>query len=316
MTRWLLLLVVHSRLLAAGIELMPCVPSSFAYEYEFVDGGPSLVPIELLSRNHFPDTMAPRVNAARKVPYYLGDNYGDIHFRDTTQASIAVGCFKTAGPWRPLIWTKKEGLHHLGYYLGWDIHGVALGVNNHGTLIGGEFDFGPLVPFVWNPTWGLLRLEHFKSRLNQAKLCLHLGNVHFADLLIGDDNMVYGTFCMEERGKRISPYMAFRWDPPSDQLRWLDLKGMRINAIAASKTVVGRYQGLAALCDIGRTPVLLVDLIPDVAAEWEFIDATDISSKGDIVGYGKKNGHIRTFALKRGKLKRNSLSHTYRKEGP
>lgn len=129
------------------------------------------------------------------------------------------------------------------------------------------------------------------------------GTIRFADAIMREDDLFYGTFFLENQGKAISPHFAFWWDPCSDELRPLNSYGMRLNAMSADRTFVGEWHGRAALCDIGAAPIPLEELA-NIPPGWELLAATDINCLGSIVGYGKKDGHTRYFALKRGKMMR------------
>jgi len=225
-------------------------------------------------------------------------NPGNHLFRASANGKIAVGSFMTSGPLRPLIWTKEHGLHHLGYHLGFDLLGVALDVNSQQAVIGKEFSYGEMIPFIWHQQKGLYRLQSFKSRLESIEECRIIGKVTIADIILGQDNMLYGTYTIDDGTKDIHTFRAFSWDPIANEVRKLDLKGMRLNAVSPSRTFVGQQQGLAALSDWGGSPIHLTELKVSVPTEWELIDATSINSYGDIVGYGKKNGHTQIFALK------------------
>src|SRR5437667_4615 len=120
MKNWLLVccLLGSLSLQAATIEQQIKVPASTSFAYELLD---------------------------------LGDIPGsNVHFRQINDAKVAVGIFKLSGPWKPLVWSPTEGLHHLGYYLGWDITGVIWGVNQASMVAGYLEETEGRVPFTWS----------------------------------------------------------------------------------------------------------------------------------------------------------------------
>ncbi|MGZ3633733.1 MAG: hypothetical protein ACXWM7_05590 [Parachlamydiaceae bacterium] len=225
----------------------------------------------------------------------LGRN---VYLRDLNENGMAVGCFKPAGRLRPLVWTKADGLHHLGYYLGWDIVGSLYGVNALGTAIGTLDDGENAVPYVWNHQWGMKRLQSFGWNWKVATGRTLLRAIQFKDLVIANDDRVFGTFQSTDVWGDVMG--AFWWDPHTHQVRSLDWQGMRLNAINAKNTLVGSWKGEAALVDLGGSPILLRELIADEKGGWELLEATDINARGDIVGYGLREGKLHYFLLERG----------------
>ncbi len=222
----------------------------------------------------------------------------DLHLRSINDSKMAVGLFKPAGMLRPVIWTPEEGLHHLGYYLGWDIAGVIWDVNSSGTVVGYINEDTLKTPFLWSKAKGLSRLTHFKQHWKETTHH-HLDAFPlFADLVISDNNLLYGTFWANPQDQT-GPTYAFWWDSQSDSFRKLDLDGMRINAISSTDTLVGSWNGQAALCDTGNRPVALAALAKDLSPDWKLIDATDINNHGDIVGYALFKNKPHYFMLKR-----------------
>jgi hypothetical protein len=129
------------------------------------------------------------------------------------------------------------------------------------------------------------------------------GAIAFADLIIGDNDLIYGTFTIkadvDTPKDSAEEYHAFWWDPRSHEVRVLPLGGMRLNGIFADgQTLIGSLSGEAALCDIGCQPHLLSALVSDTARGWKLLEATDSNSHGDIVGYGLSEGKCHYFMLK------------------
>lgn len=226
-----------------------------------------------------------------KLSCTLGRN---LVFSAMNSSKVIVGTLKPAGRLQPVIWTLEEGLCALGDYLGWEFEGSAVGINEKNTLAGYLQEGDEQLVFAWNKKWGLESLKSFRWKWENLTRLPLIGKIHFADLIIGENDLVYGTFWLE--GKEDQIY-AFWWDPKSDELRRLDLKGMRIHAVSKDGTFVGSWNGQAALCDIGNTPYLLKDLIVALDSSWELLDATDINDRGDIVGYGRQNNAIRYFQI-------------------
>lgn len=219
-----------------------------------------------------------------------------IHLRALGNGGMAVGILNPGGMWRPLVWTPEEGLHHLGYYLGWDITGVLWGVNSKNTVLGYLKDGEKEIPFVWNKQWGLERLTSLNWQWRRETCRLLEGEVRFADAVIAEDDRVFGTFL--DASKKLH---SFWWDPHASQIRPIDLKGMRINAINSSYTLVGYFENEAALCDFGAAPVYLKGLISEDLSHWKLLEASDINDLGDIVGYGTHDGEMHYFLLLREK---------------
>ncbi len=225
----------------------------------------------------------------------IGDS---LYIRAINDSKMAVGVFKPSGMLRPIIWTPNDGLHHLGYYLGWDIAGVIWDVNDSGMVVGYIDENAVKTPFTWSKNTGLNRLANFKQHWKETTCRQIDNNPEFGDLAISDNNLLYGTF-WENSQNLTSPTLAFWWDPQSDSFRKLDLDGMRINAINTSDTIVGSWNGQASLCDLGNKPVALSSLIKDLSPDWKLLDATDINCWGDIVGYATLKDKPHYFMLKR-----------------
>jgi len=248
------------------------------------------------------------LHRGKKIQIDLNGIEGNnLYLRSLTNGKLAVGTFKPSGALRPVIWSEKDGLHHLGYYLGWDIEGIAWDANYLGTVVGSlstQNEEG--TPFAWNIAWGLERLKSFTHRFQKFTRCKIDGQVIFSDLAIAPNDRIYGTFYIDKDQNQ--KHHAFWWDPRSDEVRFLNLEGMRINKISGDQTAVGSWNGQAALCDIGSHPILLKDLLPNLDSKWSLLEATAINCFGDIVGYGKYNNSLRYFALK--KCKQKKLSPT------
>ena len=187
-----------------------------------------------------------------------------------------------------------------GFYVGWDFKGAALGINQQGTILGYVTECGEEPPFVWNEHCGLEILRNYQTPFEIQSCHKIRGPVHFADMVITDDNYVYGTFWIGEEyynDDGIYRYFAYRWEPYSQDFRYLDLEGMRLNAVNKHHTLVGTLNGQAAIRHRGLGVELLKNYLKD--PDWELIEATDINDQGDIVGYGKYKGATHIFLLKK-----------------
>lgn len=288
----------------AGDSLAPHMPMSRSHCSGLNNSGRLLLsfehtPADVLWAMWQQEGMRPKHKISIDKNGLAGRN---IFLRNLNAQNMAVGSFKPSGALRPLIWQADVGLHHLGSYLGRDIQGVAWDVNDQGTVVGSELVDGHAIPFVWHAKGGLQRLDGFRGIWEKMMGSTLDGHIHFGDALIAENNLFYGTFYLTKEERQTSPHYAFWWNAKSAEVRPLDLKGMRLNAVAQN-TFVGQWHGLAALCDLGRAPILLTELLTSVPTGWELLNATDINQHGDIVGYGQKDGSMRYFALKRGKMK-------------
>lgn len=220
----------------------------------------------------------------------------NVHLRALNASKWAVGYFNPGAELEPVVWNPCNGLKPLGWYLGWPLRGVAFGISDAGTIVGyvseGDADF----PFVWNEKGGYVVMRYYKHAF-EAQSCRDIsGRVHFVDMVVTDDNYVYGTFWME--GDDDKKYFAYRWEPYSQDFRYLELGGMRINGTNKEHTLVGALNGEAVLRAKGREVVPLKNYVTG-GDDWVLLEATDINDHGDIVGYGKYKGSPHVFLLKK-----------------
>lgn len=192
-------------------------------------------------------------------------------------------------------WTSVRGLKPLGECEGFQIYGFTRGINNAGSVIGFFQEQVDSPPFLFNPCKGLSVLRDYRERVNCQ------GWIDLADLVLTEENVVYGTYVVrnvsEKRGNLndVGVYFTYRWDPAIDDFVVLDMRNMRITAINSANTLVGSYNGSAAIRRQGGEPVLLSEMEPIESQGWELIEATGINDKEQIVGYGKKQGEIHLF---------------------
>lgn len=224
----------------------------------------------------------------------------DLDFRAINDDKWAVGSFSSKDLLRPLVWNPRWGIKPFGYYVGWDVKGAAWGINQQGTILGSIAESCESPPFVWNVCQGMEILRNYRIPF-EAQSCHEIhGPVRFADMVITEDNYVYGTLLIDNvyyTDDGLSNYFAYRWEPYSQDFRYLDLQGMRINSVNSKHTLVGVLDGQAALRERGAKPVLLQSYLPGDA--WLLLEATDINDTGDIVGYGKLNGEIHIFLMRK-----------------
>lgn len=224
----------------------------------------------------------------------------DIDFRAINDSKWAVGNFNPGSVLRPAVWNPQWGLKPLGYYLGWDFKGVAWGINKKGTIVGLVDECIESLPYVWNKCDGLEILRNFKIPFEAQSCHVIQGPVHFADMVITDDDYVYGTLWYESHYYHDDgqiTYFAYRWEPYNHDFRFLDLQGMRINGVNKTHILAGSLNGKAVLRDRGEKPIFLNDLLND--PNWDLLTATGINDHGDIVGIGKFQDKNHVFLLKK-----------------
>lgn len=222
----------------------------------------------------------------------------NIDLRAINNQKWAVGYLNPGCALRPLVWNPNWGLKPFGFYVGWDFKGAAFGINNKGTILGYISECEENPPFVWNERGGLEILRHYRIPL-AAQSCHEIrGPVHFVDMVITDDDYVYGTLWIDDNYEDGTVrYYGYRWEPYNHDFRYLDLEGMRINGANCRHTLVGAIDGRAALRERGAKPMLLADYLKN--DDWELIEATDVNDHGDIVGYGKYQGKMHIFLMKK-----------------
>lgn len=199
----------------------------------------------------------------------------------------------------PLTWIPGQGLYRIGYEEGLDLQGFAKGINNTGTLFGKSSDYLERFPFTWNGRYQRTLFPHRKEFQPPSG-----SKIMFEDLVITDDNTLYGTFWFnssflpESKPKAVEDkeHRAFSWHHPSDSLKFIDLRGMRISAVNNHHRIVGSINGRACYADKTFAPVEISEMVDSQEIEdWELLEATDINTVGQIVGYGKKEGKIHLF---------------------
>jgi len=209
----------------------------------------------------------------------------------------AIGYRKLNGKNYPFSATAENGLQNIGQEQGVELYGIARAINDKGTIVGIAEELSDGYPFIWKDATGLEILKTYRNYL-QPK-----GWVEFADMVVTSDDCVYGTFWIKYHTPNRkplpgNPFYAYRWLPDTGKVESLDLQGMRIAAVNSSHTLVGSIDGKAAMREAGRKPVSLASLInPEELVHWELIEGTSINDKGEIVGYGTREGKMHLFVL-------------------
>lgn len=197
----------------------------------------------------------------------------------------------------PLTWSPECGLNPMGHCLGFNVLGFPRAINNSGTIAGYYQDFNDSPPFVWNPCKGINILRDYRS-LVQCQ-----GWIDLADMVLTENNIIYGTYVVRHISKvrgntqDIGVYFMYRWDPSRDDFLVLDIRNFRIASINGANTLVGSYNGKAAMRRQGDEPVELSTMVPNDMDGWELLEATGINDRDQIVGYGKKMGQLHNFLI-------------------
>lgn len=211
-----------------------------------------------------------------------------------------IGYFKNKeGKTQPVYWTVENGLRYLHNLDGKEITGDISSLNNQGTIAGFFERWDTFPPAVWHSQKGVEFLNNYRQKVVPD------GTVELGDLLLTEDDIVYGTYKIKYASQDNSPehndlYYAYAWSPSTGGFKLLDLDGMRINAINSSHVLVGSINGKPVVCEPGKKPVEFMTLLkPEEAKSWEQIELTGINDTGQIVGYGKSQGVMRVFLAER-----------------
>lgn len=197
----------------------------------------------------------------------------------------------------PLVWDPKTGLNPMGHQAGLNAAVLPLAINNQGTIGGYYQDANDNLPFVWHPDKGINILRNYRDLVQSH------GWVELADLVVTEDNIVYGTYVVKEVSKakgdekNVGVYFVYRWDPARDDFNVLGMPDFRIADVNQANTLVGSYKGRAALRRQGSGPMELKEMVPAATQEWELLEATSINDRDQIVGYGTKMGKIHHFLI-------------------
>lgn len=220
-----------------------------------------------------------------------GDN---MYLRALNNQGTAVGALRPAGKLRPLFWSTSAGLHHLGFFFGWDLEGIAWDVNDQNTVVGTVYppncDPQIFIPFAWNEKWGLERLTDYRSQICfQLRRPLKETSIQFGNPVIDQDDVVYGQVVVDEK------IYHFMWYPRSHEIRLSNRGDLKLNAVNKNYIFAGSLDNKAAIYQRHLDPVLLSELIGDLPLGWELLEASDINDTGAVVGFGTLNGTVHLF---------------------
>ncbi len=239
---------------------------------------------------------------------YDGANYNHrqhIHTADPFAANLVlsgfnkdrrvVGHFKKDGSVEPAAWSHLAGLHPLGKSAGLEALGIARNINDRNTVVGLYEEMKVSSPFIWSHHTGFEVMRNYRDKL------FPIGWMEFSDILITPDDVVYGNYWLkhgsfDDSPKVSTPHYGYIWKPRSSEIEQLDLEGMRLTSVNQGHTLVGSWQGRAAIREINRRP-LFIDLLmsPSELEGWDLLEATGINDEGQIIGYGTFKGKTHIF---------------------
>lgn len=233
--------------------------------------------------------------SAKKHIHTLDPFKADFFFTGFNNQAVAIGYKTDENKNIPTKWTAEAGLKRLGEEEGIEIEGITKAINSSGAVVGIAEELTDKYPFILLDS----RLEMLKQ---YRQLFTPKGWVEFADMVISDKNIIYGTFWLKEQKdgpkeeSKTNTYYAYAWDPENSSVEMLNLQGMRIADVNGSSILVGSLNGKAAYREPQRDPIALEALInPNDLIGWELFEASSINDKGQIVGYGKYQGNMHIF---------------------
>jgi hypothetical protein len=219
-----------------------------------------------------------------------------IHLSTINDFDLVVGDAMPLEHPMPLVWTEPRGLFRVGHRSGIDLLGRVKSLNNNGTIVGKLSGKHEDFPFFWDGK-SLTSLQSYRKQF----CCPVDGKIQFEEVLVSNDNEMLGTFWIngrffEEPHHSDEPYQAFSWSPKSQEVKLIDLDGMRFAAINSDKRIVGSISGKAAYCDAEQKPISLISALPQESIQdWVLIEATGINRQGHIVGYGTRGEKTHLF---------------------
>lgn len=239
---------------------------------------------------------------------YNGTDYGQrqhIHTFDPFAPDLIISAFNRDGQvvgftkkntvLTPAIWSHSDGLHTLEEIAGVRVHGKIRANNGKNTIAGLYEEMKVYTPFVWSPDSGFEAMRNYRDKL------FPVGWMEFSDILISEDDVVYGNYWLkhgshDEAAKGSTYHYGFIWSPQKSTIEQMDLEGMRLAAINESHTLVGSWQGRAAIRTRDRRPLFLESMMAlENVNDWELLEATGINNFGQIVGYGTFKGKTHIF---------------------
>lgn len=218
----------------------------------------------------------------------------NLYLRALNNQGIAVGALRPCGKLRPAFWSASKGLHHLGYFFGWDLEGVAWDVNDNGTVVGTVFppncDPQVFYPFVWNEKWGLERMTDYLSLIKtQFQRSVKDLPIRFCNPLIDQNDNVYGQVFIEDK---VYHYM---WYPRSHEIRLKDLGNLKLNDVNKNYIFAGSLDDQAAIYQRHLQPILLTSIMDNLPDGWELLEVSAINDAGVLIGFGKLKGVYHLF---------------------
>jgi len=219
----------------------------------------------------------------------------DYFFTGFNNEAIAIGYKKDGNTHIPIKWSQETGLKRLGEDVGIEIEGITKAISNSGAIAGVAEEQTDKYPFFLSDS-ELDVLKQYRSLFTPK------GWVEFADMVITNNDIIYGTFWLKEHPESSSEekatniFYAYSWNPKTANVEMLNLKGMRISDVNGSNILVGSLNGHAAYREPDKEAVELAALIdPNKLKGWELFEASSINDKGEIVGYGKYNDRMHIY---------------------
>lgn len=218
----------------------------------------------------------------------------DLVLRGLNRDGRVVGYFKKDGAQLPAAWSKSIGLNFLEDAREPDVLGMARDINDNHTVVGLYEEMKVGSPFVWNQDTGFEVMKNYREKL------FPVGWMEFADILITSDDVVYGNYWLKHGAHEDSPkatthHYGYMWKPKDSEIEQLELEGMRLTSVNHNHTLVGTWQGRAAIRKRDRRPSFLEQLMSQKDVEgWELLEATGINDNGQVIGFGiyKEKVHI------------------------
>jgi len=227
------------------------------------------------------------------------DKYTNTQFVGLTNLRMAIGNAEVEGKLIPITWKSDNTTQPIEdpQNKNQPLYGHAKSINNSGQVVGFfKKDEQTTPPASWSQNSGVQFMKNFRTNV------LPDANAELIDLLIADDGTVYGTYQVRHKDSHKSDETyTYSWMPfEGGSFKLLDLDGMRISNLNDWHTLVGKLDGEAMICEPGRKPSKLSQAVRAQELNgWKLLEATSINNWGDIVGYGKYNGHTHAFLLQK-----------------
>lgn len=202
--------------------------------------------------------------------------------KDFNDRMTYVGTWKSSTGMLPAVYSSRNGVKVIPAPYGLV---TPRAVNNKGVVTGlSRREYGEAHGFRWDPQNGLVMLDQL------------IGAERLNPFGVNDRGEIVGVRRDGDSGK------AFIWSS-EEGLADLPLDVARSScarAINNHSQVVGHYQldgrRFAFFWSVRNGIVNLESLLP-AGSEWELHVAWDVNDRGQIVGYGRRNGEFRDFLL-------------------